>query len=157
MRRIGVVVGTAALVAVGLGVAGVSTAGASAPTAFGSGAHPNGGPPGNPVTSGSTWTLYDLELGLHAVCTVNTFSTKTFTDDQSGSGTYKSTTKKTKMVITSPLYNTTFTYTATWVSGDGGYWLGTFAGNGLVYGPFILVAGANPLGWSDAIVGNPSC
>jgi hypothetical protein len=142
------------------GLACIGTAGASGPpsSVAGGGPVPNGGTIGTPVTSGSTWTLYSLEFGTHYWCFVDTFGTKTFSDDQGGGGTYKSTTKKTKMVDTnSTVLNTTFNYSSTWITGDTTYWNGTFSAGGFVYGPIILVQGDNPLGWDDASNGNPSC
>jgi hypothetical protein len=114
---------------------------------------------GTEVKAGSTWTLYSIEDGSHLYCMVITFDAhKAFTDDQAGSGTWKSSTKSTTInYVASAVVHVPASFKGSWISGDGGYWNGVWTISGVTYGPVVLASGANPFGWSDAEYGSASC
>ena len=123
--RIGVAVGVLALTLSGLALGGAANASPRSPSRqlpVTSGRH--GAATGIPVTAGSTWTWYVLELTNHQYCSVLTFGAKkAFTDDNGGSGKWSGSTKSTKISWSTGLPG--FWMKDTWVSGDG-YWEGSF-------------------------------
>jgi hypothetical protein len=104
----------------------------------------------SPVTTGSTWTLYDYQHGPgFAVCEVFSFgaSGHLFTGDRGTTGAWKSNAQKTTLTFKSagafPVGK--FTGSATFDGQFAGLAVETSPGKG-TYGPLSLVSGSDPFG-----------
>jgi hypothetical protein len=156
MKRIVVIsIAVAALAGSGIGVLIASPASASSAVSPAGivGAHATQAVVAGPISSGATYTYYEIDAGPGFVpCEVLTFGTKTFAGSKGDQGKYKSTNKKLTVTFQNGASFYAGTFTGTFETADadlegiqeygGSFKLGAgTADPGKSYGPDALVEG----------------